>query len=255
MIQEVIVALRLLMVVFCLLCVPFSAFARADDSSCLKIGNPLTLLDGQKLADFIKTLATDSGLCVRLVPIPIRRSEQMLLSGRLDGELLRTRLWAQSHKTQVAMVPAPAFIGAVVTVSPSGYGLNIAGLQDLQGKKVLIFDGFHWAEQKLAGLGVTTVMVSSPARFFDTLRGGTVDVGVLEKTILPYLGEQPDMDIRELEPLSYHIVLRQKHAALVAVFDAVLLKTGPLPLKLKPPGKAVRPAYRQLESTGVPLPR
>ncbi|WP_262692530.1 type 2 periplasmic-binding domain-containing protein [Kordiimonas aestuarii] len=184
-------------------------------------------MDEGQLERFRQQAAQDYGVCVAFVAIPFRRSEQMMLDGKLDGDLLRTGTWAEMYAREVVLVPTPSFKSAVVAVSLRERGITVTSLADLKTHRLVFSSGFRWAEQAVLDLGIGAEEVSSLGRYLELLRSGGSDVGLLEKSVLPFLGDVSDMQIQEIEVLNYYLVLQRRHAPLLDALDATLVKTGP----------------------------
>ncbi len=203
----------------------------AEGGQCLEIGRPVALVDEARLQRFQRQMAADHGICLTFIAIPFRRSEQMMLQGKLDGDLLRTAIWAEMYAREVVAVPTPAFRSAVIAISPKASAVKITALLDLKAYRLLYPSGFRWAEQVVLELDMSAMQIPSVGRYLTTLRAGEADVGLLEKSVLPFLGDVSDMTIQEVEKLDYFIVLQRRHAGLVNAFDAALEKTGPFLLQ------------------------
>lgn len=169
-----------------------------------------------------------AGVCVALLPMPVRRSEQILLKGELDGDLLRTPYWANLHGDRIVKVPTPVAIDRMVAISLTSNGFVFGDLPDLAGRSVVISAGHRWAEAQLRNVGIAPMSANSTVKMFELLRVGRVDVGFLEASLVPEETERAGLTVMPVAEIAYHIVLHNKHAALVPKLDAALRGTRPI---------------------------
>ncbi|SDD25582.1 extracellular solute-binding protein, family 3 [Kordiimonas lacus] len=203
-------------------CMPLASGAARADTSCLRMGvifRAETVLEVKQAAQRIFDRA---GLCLELVEMPVRRAEQMVLRGGLDGEILRTALWVEQHKEDVIAVPTPFFEDHMMAISLEARQLKIQEMNDLRPYKVVIAGGHRWAEAKLGALGIEPVKTSSASRYLELLHIGRVDVGLMEESLVALISNKQGIALKRLERLPYYTVLRRDHEALVPQLDAAL---------------------------------
>jgi hypothetical protein len=164
----------------------------------------------------------EAGLCVHLVPVPARRSRQMMVSGKIDGQLMRTLVWAQQHRHSVVSVPTPIVVNKMMAVSLKKNGYLLKVMDDLMGLRVLIFEGHRWAEAELAKRSIQPAHASSIVRFIERMRFREVDVGLMENAVLGRLQEQPDFALQSVADVPYHLVLHIKHARYIGALDEAI---------------------------------
>ena len=98
---------NLVLLLACACCASLvSRSARADDA-CIRMGVILQVETILRINKAAQRVFDRAGLCLELVELPVRRSEQMILRGELDGEILRTALWVELNKADVIPVPTP----------------------------------------------------------------------------------------------------------------------------------------------------
>lgn len=193
-----------------------------QDKPCMKLGVlPLGHgLDRVKLAG--ERLFASVGHCVTFVIAPVRRAEALTLNGSLDGQLLRTKVWAQSFGDQVVVVPTPLFTDDILAVSLAHKNISVQSLDDLVGWRVLITGGHRWAEAQLAERGITPVTASTATRYLELLELDRVDVGLTERVGIEPLQGKPQFAVQPIAKIDYHIVLRSAHMSLIADLDAAV---------------------------------
>lgn len=217
------ILLRLLVFSFCVLFQAFTVTASdGTPQSCLKINILPDLVDTQKAVERFKPIFDEAGICSQFVSMPVRRSELAIQNGQLDGELLRTRVWANMFKGQVVHVPTPIHVAQMVAISLREKQLKLVSLADLRGRRVVITWGHRWSEAKMAELGVSLIKASSAQRFLESLRFEQAELGFVECSLVPLLKDLSDFQIDPIVPLPYHIVLHRRHQALVPALDAAL---------------------------------
>ncbi len=209
----------------------WSPKALTADDACLRMGVILQLETLELVTGAAKRIFDRADLCLELVEIPVRRAEQMILHGDLDGEMLRTGLWVQQHADDIVALPTPFFIDQMYALSLKSQQLDIQTLADLKPYRVAILGGHRWAEQRIAELGIDPVKTTSAVRYMELLRVGRVDAGLLEKSLLNLIPDRTDIALHPLEPLPYYTVLRREHKSLVPRLDAALrwVQENPLP--------------------------
>ncbi len=200
----------------------FSAAVAADVPSkpCLRIGMFDVLAANEAVLDTAKRIFEIADVCVDLVIVPPRRAELMDLEGSLDGELQRTMLWARMHADKIIPVPTPLFTEKMMALSLEGKQLHLTSLQDLRGKRVLIAGGHRWLEARMAEMDIEPLSASRIPRYMELLRSGPVDVGLMDASILKFMGNMTDIKIQEVAKVDYHIMLQRKYAGIVDRLDA-----------------------------------
>lgn len=147
----------------------------------------------------------------------------MLVSrGKLDGEYMRTAVWAERFKRDVVYVPTPVFVDQITAVSLARNNFSLRSLSDLQNYSVAIASGHRWAEAKVAELGIIPTRVNSSVRFMELLTSGQVDLGLVEQSVLTVLPNLSELNADPISPIPYHIVLRRQYADLIPALDASL---------------------------------
>lgn len=154
--------------------------------------------------------------------MPVVRSERLTLDGKLDGQLLRTRAWAERFGDEFVIVPTPVYAEGFDAVFLMTRNLELKSMQDLRGLSVAMSLGHRWAESQLKKQGIAPVKVSSFAAFGELLASGDVDVGIAEHSVTTHLGSQPHMRLSHIGSVEYHVVLRGEHRALVPAIDLAL---------------------------------
>lgn len=191
-------------------------------TSCLKLGTPPLPERAQPIKTLGQFVLQGAGQCVEFVEAPVKRTEALIRNGMLDGDLIRTKIWADQNADTVVYVPTPLYQDEIVAVFIKPFGKDLNSLNDLKSKRVAITNGHRWAEAQLMKRGITPVMASTFGHFMEHIHYGKVDVGLMEKSALAMLGEQPNVMTKTISPIQFHIVLRQEHSALVPALDAAL---------------------------------
>lgn len=200
----------------------FSAAAAAADvqtKPCLRIGVFNTLAENKAVFGKAKRIFKVAGQCVTFATVPPRRAEMMDLEGSLDGELQRTMFWAQMHADKVIAVPTPLFTEKMMALSLEDKQFNLTSLQDLRGKRVLIAAGHRWLEARMAEIDVKPLSASRIPRYMELLRSGSVDVGLMDASILGWMGNMTDIRTQEVAKVDYHIILQRKYADVIDRLD------------------------------------
>lgn len=213
---------HLLTLIYCVVWLAGAHTARADDAPCLRLG-VLPFLEGAEQAGaFGEAIFKAAGVCVDLVIAPVRRSEVMTLKGQLDGELMRTKVWADQFKDQVVLVPTPLYSDDVIAVFLAERDFQLTSLDDLKGHRVMITGGNRWAEAQLKARGIDPLVESTPARYLEAIRIGRVDIGLTERSTAGPAEKDVNFAMIPVAQVSYHIVLRREHEALVPRLDAAI---------------------------------
>lgn len=160
-----------------------------------------------------------AGICVKLVPIPPKRSEQLTREGKIDGELMRTLVWVGMNSSYVVAVPTPIVENRMLAVSLKHRGYLLKVLEDMRGLDVVVFGGHRWAESKVEEIGIKPQRVNSMARFYELIRRGGASVGLIEDSVLGPFRDKPEFQMQKVGRVGYHIVLLQKHKGLVGALD------------------------------------
>ncbi|MBO6503363.1 MAG: hypothetical protein JJ850_14845 [Kordiimonadaceae bacterium] len=163
-----------------------------------------------------------AGQCVEYIEAPVKRTEALIRNGMLDGDLMRTKIWADQNVDTVVYVPTPLYQDEIVAVFVKPLSQSLGSLNDLRSKRVVITSGHRWAEAQLMQRGITPVMASTYGHFMEHIHFGKVDVGLIEKSSLPMLGEEPNVMTKVISPIQFHIVLRKEHEDLVPSLDTAL---------------------------------
>lgn len=198
---------------------------------CLRMGVILQVETVIQVKTAAQRVFDKAGLCLELVEMPVRRSEQMTLRGELDGEILRTALWVDQHEADIVAIPTPFYEDNMMAITLESRNLQIKRMNDLRSYTVVIAGGHRWAEARLAALGISPVKTSSASRYLELLRIGRVDVGLMEESLVKLIANRQGIEMQRLETLNYYTVLRRDHARLVPQLDAALrwVKEHPLP--------------------------
>jgi len=196
-----------------------TAPAPSQAPQCLKIGVLPLLAGGEQVQAFGQAIFATAGQCVEFIVAPVRRAEALTLSGKLDGELLRTTVWAKKFQDKVIYVPTPLYGDDVMAVSLTLRGYDFKALEDLKGHRVLITGGNRWAEAKLASMDIEPVKAYTTERYLELIRLERADVGLTEKSGLGPVANLPDLTFQRVGFVTYHIVLRHEHRALVPLLD------------------------------------
>ncbi|MBL4790636.1 MAG: hypothetical protein JKY60_16855 [Kordiimonadaceae bacterium] len=169
-----------------------------------------------------------AGVCTETIPMPVRRSEQLIHTGGLDGDFLRTKLWAEMHADEVLLVPTPVAVDQMVVISLIKKRAEFPQMASLSGHMVAISAGHRWAEQKLAEVNAKAIGTNSAFKILELVRHGRVDAGLVEASLLPPENERTDIRIDPVSKISYHIVLLKKHVKMLPALNAALIKSGTL---------------------------
>lgn len=198
---------------------------------CLRMGVILQVETVIQIKTAAQRVFDKAGLCLELVEMPVRRSEQMTLRGELDGEILRTALWVDQHKDDIVAIPTPFYEDNMMAITLESRNLQIRNMDDLRPYRVVIAGGHRWAEARLSALGITPVKTSSASRYLELLRVGRVDAGLMEESLVKLIANRQGIALQRLEALNYYTVLRRGHEGLVPRLDAALrwVKEHPLP--------------------------
>jgi len=192
--------------------------------ACLQISYFSGLSIETRVREVGNAIFAEAGQCIELLPLPVKRAEQMTIDGMLDGELMRTKPWIDLHASDVVYVPTPISYASIIAVSLKRRAMKAASMADLQGHRVAISGGHRWAEEQLSKIGVVPIESNSIARFLELLRFEKVDVALLEKQAIPLLGDSADFHFAEVGRYPYYLVLRQEHAAHIPGFDRGIQK-------------------------------
>lgn len=211
---------RLLCSLLCALA--YSTTAVADDQHCLKVGRVEFLANNVQASKGFSEIFERAGLCADFIVLPVRRSEQMLLNGELDGEMMRTQHWAQSNSDTVTLVPTPIYVDQMVAISLRANQFQLTSLVDLKKLRIVISGGHRWAEAKMAEIDVEPMRAGNGQRFMELLRSGKADAGFLEQSLLPLVQKLEDFQVDPIVPLPYHIVLHRRHEAIVPILEEAL---------------------------------
>ena len=202
-----------------LVCAPAQS---SDENTCIKLGVPPLSERAQPLKTLGQMVLQSAGQCVEFLEAPVRRTEALIRSGMLDGDLIRTKIWAEQNADIVVFVPTPLYRDEIVAVFVKSEGQDINSLNDLRSKRVVITGGHRWAEAQLRARGITPVMASTFGHFLEHIHFDKVDVGLMEKSALDMLGQEPNVMTKTVSPIQFHIVMRQEHAALIPKLDAAV---------------------------------
>lgn len=210
------------------ICVVFvetnAAAAQETDKQCLKLG----VFEFQNAMPLAQSYGREAfamaGTCVEYVSAPVRRTEALVKSGSLDGELMRTKIWAQRLGQPMLVVPTPIFIDDILAVYLRSKSLKLATLDDLKGSRVVITGGHRWAEEQLRRRGIEPLAASTKGRYLELLHFEQADVGLLEKSGLSVIQDENLLMTSPVSKIEYHIVLQQKHAGLLPKLDSALKK-------------------------------
>jgi len=170
----------------------------------------------------------DAGVCTETIPMPVRRSEQLIRAGDLDGDFLRSKVWAEMHADEVILVITPVAVDQMVVISRVDEGNEFPDLASLSGHMVAISAGHRWAEHKIAEVGGKAMGTNSGVKILELVRRGRVTAGLLEASLLPPANERTDIRVDPVSEISYHIVLRKKHVNLLPALNAALIESGTL---------------------------
>ena len=212
-------ARRVVLALFCSLSFSLAVFA---EPPCLSISGIPKFGDVTKVIENARKIFDAAGICARFSALPLRRSEQLLLDGKLDGELLRTDVWAEMFKAYAVAVPTPLHRDRMMALSLQTRKRSFGKLEDLKGYRVMIIGGHRWAEVKTKALGIEAVPATTQERFVALVRLGRVDVGLVEESLLPLLEDDSGIQVEPIAAIYYHIVLRREHEGLVSALDKAL---------------------------------
>lgn len=196
--------------------------ASATHENCLRVAS-LPNVSGQFDVVALGTqIFETAGLCADIVEMPVQRSERLTLDGALDGQLMRTKVWADLYAADMTLVPTPLLTEEVVMLSVAGAPQAIMSLDDLRGKTVGISMGHRWAQRTLTTLGARPVEASSVGALGVLIGSGKVDIGIIDRASLTAGGEVPNLTVTPIAAVDYHIVLRNEYAHHVSELDAAL---------------------------------
>jgi len=197
--------------------------AAAEKRDCLTLATLTAYTDSPNISLIGEAVFRDIGQCVTIVPMPTRRAEQLSKAGSLDGQLMRTAVWAKLHDKIVTSVPTPIHAVSIEAVALRSRGdIQIVGFEDLRPHRVLIGQGHRWMEAQMKAHGIDYEAVGTHARFTEVLLSGGADVGVTDSIVVQALPKQEILKIMPVTRMEYHIVLRHQHGHLVAPLDRAL---------------------------------
>lgn len=159
-----------------------------------------------------------AGLCANFLVLPLLRSEKLLASGDLDGEVLRTEGGFAGHP-EVLRVPSPVahIVGILAwrTGQPEPRWGNA---------KITCFLGHDWAKAAAEKLGAHVDEVPSSADLTGMLLSGRTDGIILYDLDLVQLPQDQRAKIsgRELRRVDVFTVLAKRHEALVPRLDSAI---------------------------------
>lgn len=195
----------------------------SEKRGCLTLATLTAYTENPNISLIGEAVFSDIGQCVTIVPMPTRRAEQLSKAGSLDGQLMRTAVWAKLHDKIVTSVPTPIHAVSIEAVALRSRGdISIAGFEDLRPYRVLIGQGHRWMETQMKANEISYEAVGTHARFTEVLLSGKADVGVTDSIVVQALPKQEILKIMPVTRMEYHIVLRHRHSHLVVPLDQAL---------------------------------
>tara|TARA_R110002110_G_scaffold137735_9_gene323120 strand:+ start:1175 stop:1909 length:735 start_codon:yes stop_codon:yes gene_type:complete len=190
----------------------------ADDQTCLRFGVQ-DLPVHRLVAATISEALTQGDICHSLVYLPPRRITRELLSGSIDGELLRYPFYAEIVQDIAAPVPEKLFELQGFLVSPDP---DLQTLEQIGNRPVGILLGNSWAEHEQRNL-TNPVTATSAARLLDMLEGKRT-VGVLLNSAEwgALKVHHPQLHATPVRALPVYIYLAKRHSVWMApIADAI----------------------------------
>jgi len=179
----------------------------------------------------VEHLYREAGLCVKPVSMMLQRSQELLLRGRIDAELGRTRILADRYIGQVAVVPTPLAMLEVLAIWLEGAAPEPEGFSSLRGHRVASSMGTAWAQDVAQKNGANGILLNRLEAMEGVLAHGRVEYVLLEdirdRELWPQLLKS-DLKVRHktIGKLYFYHVLAKKNADLVPRLDAAIKRLG-----------------------------
>lgn len=204
----------------------FSAPSYSDE--CLKIASdPKSVRASRLFEPSVRQVFKKAGVCADFVTFPIRRIQESMVRGRVDGEFFRVNKYINAMKDHVVAIPTPAISANGVIITRADRGFKPGGLQDVGQKRIGVLHGYKWHE--ILGKNLKNAVKSNKYEFLaKMLQAGRIDGVLIEDFTLSRLIEAGILKKEKIYTspsvidLSVYILLNKKHRNLLGKLDKAL---------------------------------
>jgi len=204
---------------------PVPLAAQDKGETCLQIAAYSDVRGAFEIADAISIAYQRIGQCTTILEMPVARADQLLLAGRIDGNILRTQYYIRANRNAVIGVPTSVMEIRIVALSRSDDPAPVRTTSDLGGRKVGVMQGVHIAEQMAAKASAERIDVEEMDQLYRLLMRGRIDVALLDHFSLMFAVDRSIFDQDRLNvsaPLTsftLHHVVHKRHMALVPALE------------------------------------
>mgnify|MGYP003135610615 CR=1 FL=1 len=192
----------------------------ADDKTCLRFGVQ-DLPVHRVVAATISEVFTQAGICHSLVYLPPRRISRQLLSGDIDGELLRYSFYAEIVQEIAEPVPEKLFEIQGLLVSPDP---ELRSLTQIGNRPVGVLLGNSWAEREHRNL-TNPVTATTAARLLDMLESKRTVAVLLNSAEWAALKKHhPQLHAAPVRELPVYVYLAKRHNVRMAAIVSAIKK-------------------------------
>ena len=203
-----------------LLSVGLTERSLADDKNCLRFGVQ-DLPVHRLVAATISEVFTREGICHSLVYLPTRRISRQLLSGNIDGELLRYSFYAEVVQEIAEPVPEKLFELQGLLVSPDP---ELRSLTQIGNHPVGVLLGNSWAEHERRNLA-NPVTATTAARLLDMLESKRTVAVLLNSAEWRALKKHhPQLQAAPVRELPVYVYLAKRHTVWMAAIASAIKK-------------------------------
>lgn len=213
-----------------LLALSLSTATPSYSDECLKIASdPKNVRAAKIFEPSVKKVFEQAGVCADFVHFPVRRIQESMTRGSIDGEFFRVNGYIKSMAEHVAAIPTPAIRGNGLIISLEDSGFKPRSLKDIGQQKIGVIHGYKWHD--IVGRNLKKTVKSNKYLFLaKMLKARRIDGILIEDFTLDRLIEAGVLqkDHIHVSPsvidLSAYIVIGKKHQKLLEKLNKALNK-------------------------------
>ncbi len=197
---------------------------------CLKIASdPKSVRASKLFQPSVKKVFETAEVCADFVTFPIRRIQESIALGSIDGEFFRVNNYIRAMSKHVIAIPTPAIssYGLIITRADSDF--KPQSLKDVGKRRIGILHGYKWHE--ILGKNIKNAAKSNKYQFLiKMLQAKRIDGVLIEDFTLNRLQEAGILKKEAIYKspsiidLSVYILLNKKHRKLLGKLDNALKK-------------------------------
>lgn len=205
-----------------------SAPSQAEE--CLQIASDPKSVRASKIFEpSVKKVFSSAGICADLIKFPIRRIQESMVRGSIDGEFFRVNNYIRAMSDHVIAIPTPAIRANGLIITRSDSDFKPKGLKDVGQRRIGILHGYKWHE--ILGKNFKNAVKSNKYQFLaKMLLAKRIDGVLIEDFTLDRLIEAGVLKNGQIYKspsvidLSVYILLNKKHQKLLGKLDKALNK-------------------------------